>query len=202
MVNYLNQYPPEKSVMKLKIGVMGSSEKPKDKILIEKSQKLGEAIAKSGCFLLNGATTGFPNEAAKGAKKAGGFVLGVSPAHDQNEHTKTYELPTESYDAIVYTGFGYNLRNIINIRSSDAVCFIRGSSGTLNEFTIAYEDGKIIGVLAHSGGVSDFFDEIVEICKKQTNAVIIYEADPEILVKKLLDAIKTHKKDKHGLYLS
>ncbi len=188
--------------MKIKIGVMGSSEKPNDKLIIEKARKLGETIAKNDCILINGATTGFPDEAALGAKQAGGFVLGVSPAHNIEEHVEKFGLPLKNYSTIVYTGFGFNLRNIINIRSSDAVCFIRGSTGTLNEFTIAYEDNKIIGVLAHSGGVSDFFDEIIAICAKKKDAVLIYEEDPELLIEKVLKEVKSRKNKKDEKYLS
>ncbi|MBD3203779.1 hypothetical protein GF327_05765 [Candidatus Woesearchaeota archaeon] len=176
--------------MKLKIGVMGSHEEPINKTLIKKSQQIGKAIAENDCILVNGATTGLPDEAAYGAKKNNGFVLGISPAHDYKEHIKKYKLPIKNYDTIVYTGFGFNLRNIVNIRTSDGVIFLRGSMGTLNEFTIAYEDKKIIGILEHFGGVSEFIDEIIEICKKYTGAKIIYESDPEELVKKLVKEIK------------
>ncbi|MBN2422778.1 hypothetical protein JXB41_06115 [Candidatus Woesearchaeota archaeon] len=176
--------------MKYKIGVMGSHNEPLDKSIIIKSRELGKAIAENKCILVNGATSGLPDESARGAKEAGGFVLGISPAHDPKDHVKNYKMPTKYYDSIVYTGFGFNLRNIINIRTSDAVVFLRGSMGTLNEFTIAYEDRKIIGVLEQFGGVSEFFDEIVEICKKDTGAKIIYDSDPYNLVKKLVKEIK------------
>ncbi|MBN1502967.1 hypothetical protein JW930_05475 [Candidatus Woesearchaeota archaeon] len=176
--------------MRHKIGVMGSHEEPKDRLLIKRSREIGERIAKKGCILVNGATSGFPDEAAYGAKNSGGFVLGISPAHDIHEHEKKFKLPTKNYSTIVFTGFGFNLRNIINIRTCDAVIFIRGSFGTLNEFTIAYEDGKIIGILEHSGGISAFFDELISICEKNTGAKVIYEQDPKKLVDRLLEEIK------------
>jgi len=176
--------------MKLKIGVMGSSAKPKDKSIIKRAQEVGKEIAKHGCIFLNGATTGMPGEAAKGAKAQGGFVLGISPAKNLHEHIHQWKLPHKEYDTIIFTDIGFNYRNILNIRSSDAVIFIRGSMGTLNEFTIAYEEGKVIGVLDHTGGISSFFDQIIEICKKQSGAIIIHETDPKILVDKLIKQIK------------
>jgi uncharacterized protein (TIGR00725 family) len=182
--------------MKIKIGVMGSSEAPKDKILIEKAREVGRQIAENNCILVNGATSGLPNESAIGAKQKGGFVLGISPAKDLKEHTEGYKLPSDAYDSIVYTGVGFNFRNIFNIRTSDALVFIRGSLGTLNEFTIAYEDGKIIGVLEQTGGISDFFDEIIEICKKNTNATLVKDSDPKKLVKKLIALVKERNKEK------
>ncbi len=176
--------------MKIKIGVMGSSEIPKDKILIQKAREVGREIARHNCILVNGATTGMPNEAAIGAREEDGFVLGISPAKDLKEHRIKYKLPYKPYDSIIFTGFGYNLRNILNIRTSDALVFIRGSLGTLNEFTIAYEDGKIIGVLEKMGGVSQFFDELIEITKKHTNATIVHDPDPKKLVRKLVALVK------------
>lgn len=176
--------------MKIKIGVMGSSEKPKYKILIERSREVGREIARHNSILINGATTGLPDEAARGAKEEDGFVLGISPAKDIIEHEKVYGLPSKYYDSIVFTGVGFNFRNIFNIRTSDAVVFIRGSLGTLNEFTIAYEDGKIIGVLEKSGGISEFFDELVEICKKETKATIVSDSDPKTLIRKLVALVK------------
>jgi uncharacterized protein (TIGR00725 family) len=179
--------------MKIKIGVMGSSEIPKDNILIDKAREIGKEIARHNCILINGATTGLPDEAARGAKEEEGFVLGISPAKDLKEHTEVYRLPSKYYDSIVFTGVGFNFRNIFNIRTSDAVVFIRGSLGTLNEFTIAYEDGKVIGILEKTGGISEFFDELIEICKKHTNATIVRDADPRIIIRKLVQEVK--KKD-------
>jgi uncharacterized protein (TIGR00725 family) len=180
--------------MKLKIGVMGSSADVKDKILVEKAREVGREIARHNCILVNGATTGMPNEAAIGAKSEDGFVLGISPANDFKEHVKKYKLPHKSYDSIIYTGFGFNLRNILNIRTSDALVFLRGSLGTLNEFTIAFEDGKVIGILENMGGISGWFDELIHITKKQTGAKIIHEKDPKMLIRKLIKHVKERNK--------
>ena len=46
----------------------------------DKGLELGRQIAKHGAILVTGATTGFPLWAAMGAKEAGGFVIGFSPA--------------------------------------------------------------------------------------------------------------------------
>ena len=50
-------------------------------------------------------------------------------------------------DLIMYTGSGYSGRNLQLTRTSDAVIVGCGRIGTLNEFTIAFEDNKPIGVL-------------------------------------------------------
>ena len=41
------------------------------------------------------------------------------------------------------------------MRSSDIVLVVAGGIGTLNELTIAIDEGKIIGALEGSGGVAD-----------------------------------------------
>jgi hypothetical protein len=62
--------------------------------------------------------------------------------------------------------------------------------GTLNEFTVAYETGKIIGVLKNSGGTADLIEGIVSNLNKKTNSVLIYEEDPEKLILKCLDVYR------------
>ncbi len=59
---------------------------------------------------------------------------------------------------IIFTGFGYKGRNVINVRCADIVLILGGATGTLNEFTIAYDEGKIIGVLEGSGGIADHIE--------------------------------------------
>ena len=58
------------------------------------------------------------------------------------------------HDLIIYTGFDYSGRNLLLVRSADAVIEVCGRIGTLNEFTIAFEDQKPVGVLEHCGGTS------------------------------------------------
>ena len=74
---------------------------------------------------------------------------------------KRYQLPVNYLDLIVYTGFGYSGRNLILTRSADAVIIICGRIGTLNEFTVAFEDRKPIGVLEESGGMADEIEDII-----------------------------------------
>lgn len=180
--------------MKLKIGVMGSAAKVNDILLQQRAREVGREIARHNCILVNGATTGMPNEAAIGAKEEDGFVMGISPAMDLNEHIKKWKLPYKEYDLIVYTGQGFMYRDILNIRTSDAIIFLRGSVGTLNEFTIGFEEGKVMGILENMGGISSFFDEIIQIAKKQTNAVVLYDKDPKKLVRRLTQEVEKQQK--------
>lgn len=160
-----------------------------------KARALGRAIAKAKAVLTTGATTGLPTEASRGAKEAGGVVFGFSPATTKSEHVRKYKLPINNMDVVVFTGNGYAGRNLILTRSSDAVIVIGGRIGTLNEFTIAYEDKKVIGVLEDSGGMSDELREILDIGKRGRRHVV-FDTDPNQLVKKVI--LELGKAEKHN----
>jgi uncharacterized protein (TIGR00725 family) len=173
-----------KQLIRYKICVSGSAalNEPHAK---EKTIALGREIAKAGAVTLTGATTGYPYLAAVGAKEADGITIGFSPAMGYKEHTKKYRLPTDHHDMIVYTGFGYSGRNLFLIRSSDAVIHVSGRIGTLNEFTAAFEDRKVIGVLTGTGGTSVLIDDIVQLAERGPGK-IVYDDDPAMLVKKVI----------------
>ncbi|QQR84158.1 hypothetical protein IPJ72_03145 [Candidatus Peregrinibacteria bacterium] len=177
--------------MKKRIGVMGSAQGPTlhNQKNINQAIELGHHIAESDCILVSGACPGLPDEAAFGAPKNGGFVMGISPAFSEREHIDLYHSPTEYYDIILYTGLGLMERDIINIRSVDAIVIVGGGIGTLNEFTIAYDEGKVVGILEESGGISDHIGEILKMCNREMNERIVTDQNPQELVKKVLEAI-------------
>lgn len=174
---------------KFTIAISGAAAGPYVKPAQEAAQRLGRALAKNNCITITGATTGTPHFVAQGAKEEGGIVIGFSPAASVKEHTKVYRLPTNFMDVVVYTGFDYSGRNLLLSRSSDANIIISGRMGTLNEFTIAFEDKKLIGVLEGSGGTTDWIPDIVEKAKRGPGD-IIYESEPETLVKEIIKELK------------
>ena len=159
----------------------------------EKSQQIGREIAKRGLILVTGATTGTPYWAAKGAKEAGGMVIGLSPAASKLAHLKSYRLPVDYHDLIIYTGFDYAGRNLLLTRSSDAIITICGRIGTLNEFTIGFEDQKPMGVLEGTGGTADRVREIVEQSHRGPGKVV-YSHDPADLVEQVIAMIESEEK--------
>lgn len=200
--------------MRLKIGIMGSAVEytraggkiVRNEKIASKAKKLayelGKEIARHNLILVNGACTGIPYEATKGAKEHDGFVVGISPAEDLYEHIYDYKFPTKYYDLIVYTGFGFKGRNVVNVSNCDGIIIVAGRVGTLNEFTIAYDQGQIIGVMEGSGGIADHIRHIVKDMNKNTGAIVIYDKSPHKLVKKLLKAIdKRIVKEKLGKIL-
>lgn len=159
---------------------------------LEKAQTLGREIARHDAVLVTGATTGAPYWSAIGAKEEGGFVVGVSPAGSEKEHVESYDLPLDNHDIIIYTGFGYSGRNLLLTRASDAVFIVCGRMGTLNEFTIAFEDEKPIGVLIGTGGIADEARGLVEKAHKGFGKVV-FGSDPKTLVEEVIEMVKKEK---------
>lgn len=164
---------------------------------LEKAEKFGEEIAKAGLVLVTGATTGVPYWAAKGAKKVGGLVVGLSPAASESAHVKSYRLPLDYHDVVVFTGFDYSGRNLLLTRSADAVVVICGRMGTLNEFTIAFEDHKPIGVLEGTGGAADWVQDIIAKAHRGPGKVV-FSSDPKELLKMVVELIDHEKSLNHG----
>lgn len=161
---------------------------------LEKTEAMGRMIAERGMVLITGATTGIPYWAAKGAKEAGGIVIGLSPAASKLAHIKSYHLPIDYHDLIIYTGFDYSGRNLLLTRTADAVITICGRVGTLNEFTIAFEDKKPQGVLTGTGGESDEIQRILEIARRGTGNVV-FDPDPKSLLDKVVAMIEAEEKE-------
>ncbi len=177
---------------KHRIGVMGSAQGPSivQKENTELAMKIGAEIAKSGNILLNGACPGLPNDAAIAAKKEGGFVMGVSPAFSRKEHIDKFSSPVDPYDMILYTGQGLMYRDIANIRFSDAIIVLGGGMGTLNEFSVAFDEGRYVGVLTSTTGISQHIKNIIKQANREEGGRVFYDDDPKKLVAKIIHALE------------
>lgn len=182
----------EISQNRFKIGVFGSAAGSD----IERCQflafNIGKEIAISGGILCTGACPGLPHEAALGAQSEHGIVLGFSPAMNLKEHIDRFKFPVDPY-LLIFTGMERKGRNIITTRTCDAGIFISGRFGTLNEFTLMYDEGegKVIGMFKGSGG---YVDEILipslKTAEKTTKARIIIDPDSINLVRRVFRALK------------
>jgi uncharacterized protein (TIGR00725 family) len=177
--------------VKLAIGVMGTSGGELSDEVRERAYQLGRAIADQNAILITGACPGLPYQAVRGAKAAGGLVVGISPGLSLDEHRGKYQSPVEGFDVLIYTGSGLMGREITNIRSCDIVIIAGGRTGTLGEVAIAYDEGRLIGVLTGTGGITTLIPEMINVIQKQTGAHVIYDDDPLKLVKRLITFYKT-----------
>ncbi len=159
---------------------------------LEKAKELGREIARQGAVLVTGATTGFPLWAAMGVKEVGGTSIGLSPASSEKEHVEVYKLPLDYMDLIIYTGFGYPGRDLLLTRSSDAVICGCGRIGTIHEFTIAFEDGKPLGIYQ---GPWEMGDQLQDILAKghRTNDKVVVGDNPKIMINKIIELVQKDK---------
>jgi len=189
----------ERSSLKYKICVSGAAESGHcNENALALAEEVGREIVRQNGVCVTGATSGIPYWAAKGAKEEGGISLGLSPAASELAHIKSYKLPIDYFDLIIYTDFDYSGRNLILTRSSDAVITICGRMGTLNEFTIAFEDNKPQGVLVGSGGTADHIEDIVAKMHRGPGK-IVYESDPKKLVAEVIKLIEKERSKNDAL---
>jgi hypothetical protein len=181
--------------MRIKIGVMGSAAPDSARLetgntLVAKAERLAQAIAAKDVVLLTGATTGIIYVVGKTAHDKGAFHIGISPGSNEREHVELYKLPLDACDALIYTGFGLKGRNVVLVRSCDIVLFVAGAMGSLNEFTIAHDEGKIIGCLTGTGGVADESEYLVQRYGKRSVAARVFQnEDPEKLIDDCMNAL-------------
>lgn len=173
------------------LGSAGSHEESAERAAFE----AGAHAASRGGIILTGGCGGLPYAAARGARSVGGLTVGVSPAMRKDEHRKLYSYPLES-DVMLYTGMGRKGRNVILVRSADACLFIGGGMGTLNEFTIAFDElgpECAIGVLAGTGGLSDELSRIVSITGRVPAALLAVDPNPSNLVDILFEHLISYE---------
>ena len=177
----------------VKIGVSGSADTTYSGLdAFEKAKEVGREIALQGGIITSGATTGFPMYATMGAKDQCGFSIGFSPASTEREHIEVYKLPLDYMDVVVYTGFGYAGRDLLFVRSSDAMIIGPGRIGTLNEFSVSFEDRRPIGVMEGSWHTDEFLKEVIAAAHRP-NDFIVFDSDPKALVERLIQMVQKIK---------
>ena len=159
------------------------------------AKEIGREIARHGAQLVTGATSGFPMYAAEGCKEAGGFSFGLSPAASKKEHTEVYRLPLKALDAVVYTGFGFPGRDLMLVRSSDAIVIGCGRIGTIHEFTVAWEANMPMGVLVGEWPTDEVIQNIIKNSNR-TNENVIFEKDPKVMIERLIEMVQ--KREESG----
>jgi len=119
--------------------------------------EVGRLIAKSGARLICGGMEGVMEAACRGAKEAGGITIGVLPTGSKADANPYVDIP-------IVTAMG-TARNVIIVRSADAIIAIDGSYGTLSEIAHALDQGKRVISLKswplHKAGVAK--DLLVEV---------------------------------------
>ena len=102
---------------------------------------VGAGIAAAGAVLLCGGQGGVMEEAARGAREAGGRTVGVLPGADVSTST-----PNSWIELPIFTGLGQG-RNLVLVLSAEAVVAVAGGWGTLSEIALARKHGRPVALL-------------------------------------------------------
>lgn len=116
---------------RIQIGVLGASSCGPE--IEQAAYRVGREIALQEAVLLCGGLGGVMEAAARGAKDAGGLTIGILPGVSASDANPYIDLK-------VVTDMGH-ARNVILVRSSDAVIAVSGGYGTLSEIAIARKIG-------------------------------------------------------------
>jgi uncharacterized protein (TIGR00725 family) len=122
----------------LYIGVAGAS-RP-DPALVGQAELLGRRLAEAGAVVVCGGGPGVMEAVCRGARSAGGTTVGLLPGEDRSDANPhlSVSLPT---------GLGQG-RNLLLVRSSDALVAVGGGFGTLSEIALALRTGTPVVGLA------------------------------------------------------
>ena len=123
--------------MSVHIGVVG--EGVCSRATASAAEQVGSAIGRAGAILLCGGRTGVMEAASRGAAQAGGVVVGILPGFRRTEANRWVTIP-------IVTGMD-QARNVVLVRSCDAVIAVGGSYGTLSEIALALKLGvPVVGL--------------------------------------------------------
>lgn len=116
------------------IGVIGAS-RP-DRRTYELAEEVGKEIAKRGAAVLCGGLGGVMEAVCKGARSEGGLTIGIIPSDFRDDANKYVQIP-------IVTGMGIG-RNVMLVKSADALIAVGGGFGTLSEIAHALNMGKTV----------------------------------------------------------
>ncbi|HEY8339948.1 MAG TPA: TIGR00725 family protein [Egibacteraceae bacterium] len=119
------------------IAVIGASRA--DAALEAAAEAVGAGVARGGAVLVCGGLGGVMAAACRGAKDAGGTTVGLLPGEDRRAGNPWL-------DVAIPTGLGEG-RNLLVVRSADALIAVGGGWGTLSEIALACRTGRpVVGL--------------------------------------------------------
>ena len=103
------------------------------------AQRVGERLARRGVAVVTGGLGGVMAAATRGARSAGGRTIGLLPGSDR-------AAADPSVEVAIPTGLG-EARNVLVVRTADAVVAVGGEYGTLSEIAFALKLGiPVVGL--------------------------------------------------------
>ena len=149
---------PEKKL----IGVIGGGTCSEAEV--KTAKEVGRRLARQGAILVCGGLGGVMEAACRGASDEGGITVGILPGEERQAANPYVQLP-------IVTGLGY-ARNIIVVKSTQAIIAVGGSYGTLSEIAYALQNGiPVIGLNTWSLSKNDQVDESIIPAREAAEAV-------------------------------
>ncbi len=103
------------------------------------AEAVGRELAHHGAVVVCGGLGGVMEAACKGARSAGGLTVGILPGTSHRDANRYVDVP-------IVTGMG-EARNVLVIRSAQAVIAVHGEYGTLSEIAHALKLGvPVVGL--------------------------------------------------------
>ena len=130
------------------------------------AREVGRRVAQAGLVLVTGGLGGVMEAASKGAREAGGLVVGIVPG-------ATPEEANAYVDIAVATGLG-DARNAVIANTADGFVAVGGAFGTLSEIAFALKRGK----------------PVVSLGSFEGELPVHPAASPEQAVRRLLDLLQ------------
>lgn len=127
------------------VAVVGDSRAPAP--ILRTAEAIGAAVAGLGATLISGGRGGVMAAASRGARRAGGLVVGIVPGTGAEEANRWCSV-------VLPTGLGH-ARNVLTALAGDVLVAIGGGAGTLSEIAFAWLHGRPIIVVCGSGGWAD-----------------------------------------------
>ena len=144
------------------IAVIGGSDcTPEETRLAE---EVGRGLARNGAVLICGGLGGVMEAACKGASAEGGLTIGILPGGSRQAANPYVNIP-------VVTNLG-EARNIIVVKSADAIIAIGGAYGTLSELGHALRNGTpVVGLNTWSLSRNERPDNSIVLARNPADAV-------------------------------
>jgi hypothetical protein len=128
------------------------------------AEKVGRELARHGAILVCGGLGGIMEAACRGASAEGGTTIGILPGDKRQAANPYIQIP-------IVTGIGY-ARNIMVVKSTQAVIAIGGNYGTLSEIAHALQGGiPIIGLNTWSLARNGQQDDSIVLAQNPAEAV-------------------------------
>lgn len=120
-----------------RIGIIGAG--LCDDEIYELARETGKLVTERGGIVLCGGLGGVMEGACRGAVEAGGLTIGILPGFKASEANPYIKIP-------IVTGLSH-ARNVVLVRSCQAIISISGSHGTLSEIALALKMWKpVVGL--------------------------------------------------------